>query len=211
MGVYIDEPLVRRMFDDAALRGRLLARLDGLARRVDFTVPSSRRLQSQIEAAQLLDYMTEEMVTCFRHLAHGLGKSAIAPFLDRRVFDAAMSVPATERYVRGLQGKYLLKAVLARRVPRYPVDQRKGRTGISFRRYCLQGPLSSIWERYRMPDLVPQALRARLVAEPSPTTWNAITFAIWGQRIRRNEALQPLPGTRRLDWSFDAFARSARA
>lgn len=211
MGVYIDEPLVRRMFDGATLDERILARRDGLARRVDFTVPPSRRLQRQIEMAQLLDYMTEEMVTCFRHLAHGLGRSVVAPFLDRRVFDAAMSVPAAERYVRGLQGKYLLKAVLARRVPGYPVDQRKGRMGISFRRYCLQGPLADIWERYAIPDLVAPELRARLTGEPSPTTWNAVTLAIWDQRIRRNEALRPLPGTRRLDWSSDAVARSARA
>jgi hypothetical protein len=96
-----------------------------------------------------------------------------------------------ERYIRGLTAKWILKDLLDQRLPGYPSNQRKNATGLPFARFYRDGPLTTIWDTYDVPDRFEGEMRDELVASPSTSTWNAITYAVWEQRIARNRDLQP--------------------
>ena len=102
-------------------------------------------------------------------------------------------MPAKDRYVKGLHGKWVLKEILKKRVPSYPIGQRKLATGLPFERYYTGGPLTGIWEKYEMPDFIEPGFRDAVTDKPSAVTFNAIAHAIWSERIEKNANLEPLP------------------
>jgi hypothetical protein len=100
--------------------------------------------------------------------------------------------------VRGLQGKYLPKLLLSRRLPDYPIDQPKGYSHLSLgdlNRHAM----GALWERYDVPELFNGELGRAPLTEATPTTWNAMTLAIWQQQVCDPSNLQPVPGTRRIE------------
>jgi len=136
-----------------------------------------------------------------RLVAHASGKRVWAPFLDGDVLTELARIPIEDRYVRGLRSKWILKDLLAKRLPGYPTNQRKRATALPFERFYTSGPLTNFWDHYDVPDIFEGEERDALVSEPSTTTWNAITYAVWEQRVAKNPNLQPLEAT-----AADSFA-----
>jgi asparagine synthetase B (glutamine-hydrolysing) len=156
--------------------------------------PHKRSFHRHIEMHQLR-YTISDLAYLDRHLSHSYGKTAVQPFTAWPLLAEALRIPAANRYIKGLQGKWVLKEVLEKRVPNYPIRQRKLATGLPFERYYSDGPLSGIWEKYRMPDFVAPEFRSAVMDTPSAVTFNAITHSIWSERIEKNADLAPLPAS----------------
>ncbi|HHC08753.1 MAG TPA: asparagine synthase [Actinobacteria bacterium] len=154
------------------------------------SLPQGRDFAAVVETMHWT-YLFEDELRIDLHLAGANGKRLASPFLDPATVDALASIPSPDRYVRGLRGKWILKDVLARRVPGYPVDQRKQSTALPFARFYRSGPLSQIWDRYEVPDVFDGALRDDIVEGGGGLTWNAITHAIWMERVVRNPDYRP--------------------
>ncbi len=125
------------------------------------------------------------------------------PFITGAVVATALEVPAADRYIKGMRNKYLLKDLLQKRVPTYPVDQRKGFTNVPFSRYYKEGPLSRVWERYEVPDFIESDLARKIVQAGNWMTWNAVSYAILKKRVLDNSDLAPVPGSRLLEWELN--------
>jgi hypothetical protein len=82
-----------------------------------------------------------------------------------------------------------LKGLLAQRVPGYPVKQRKKATALPWERFYRSGPLRDFWERYDVPDLFTGKQKDALVNTHTAATWNAMSHAVWIERIARNRHL----------------------
>jgi asparagine synthetase B (glutamine-hydrolysing) len=186
-----DVEAIEEMVGATAVNEVLAGHLKALADRADLETPSSQSFFRQVEMRQIRHTMAD-LATLDRHLAQPEGKRIALPFMDPGVVAALLRVPARHRYIKGLSGKWVLKEILSRRLPDYPVDQRKLATGLPFKRYYESGPLSGIWDRYDVPDFV-TSIRDDIVAEPSAVTWNALTHAVWSERIERNADLEPIP------------------
>ena len=203
MAANTDYSVVEAIFGPELVRERLLARLEYTTRRVVLSAPMNERFIQHVETAQWLDYFCENTLSIERQLAQAYGKSLFPLFVMRPVVSSALAVPVTKRYFRGpLDVKHLLKRVLKKRLPKYPINQRKCATGLPFDRYYTAGPLSDIWTRYRMPDFIEGKIRERVTDHPSQVTWNAITYAIWEYRVVRNPHLKPVPSTFTSTWTF---------
>lgn len=122
----------------------------------------------------------------------GLGKDCIGPYCDWRVLAALATVPVEDRYVVGLQAKWMLKRLLAANLPAYPIDQRKQATALPWKRFYTDGPLRGFFDRYPVPDVFTGEARRRIVDEPMAATWTSITQAVWEDRIRSNPTLEPI-------------------
>ena len=136
-------------------------------------------------------------LTC---LAQGRGKMLHAPFAGKAVSKAPLSVPALLRYIKGLRSKHVLKSLLGRRLPGYPIDTLKGGGGLPLERFVLSGPLHRFLQRYSVPDFLANYDVDRLFQEPNWFTWNVITYAIWYKRVVRNPAVSPTPGVQVWGW-----------
>ena len=199
-GIYTDWSLVEAVFGQDFVRDRLEARMAIMRDRLTVAAPAPEPFLRHLEAAQMVDFLCEDIMMCFRHLAHAFGKTVFSPFMTRDVFESALTIPVRDRYVRGFEGKYLPKRLLIRRLPGYPVGQRKGYTHVPFVDIYRPGPLSEVWRRYDVPDLFQGEHRDRLVDHPTQMTWNAITLAIWQEKVQRDAQLQPVAGTKSLSW-----------
>jgi asparagine synthetase B (glutamine-hydrolysing) len=199
-GVIAQCDLVEGLFGPTRLRERLVARREFLEPRVEFVAPLGNSLLRHLEVAHWIEFLWEDRLTVLRHLAHAQGKSMFAPFFSKAVVDSATQVPVDRRYMKGLEGKYLLKQLLKNRLPTYPVNQKKGSTRPPFEQYFKEGALKDIWERYEMPNFFDESIRRHISAHPSDLTWSSITFAIWRDKVLRNPDLQRIPGTLALEW-----------
>lgn len=199
-GVIAQRDLVEDVFGSARLRDRYVARLEFLKRRVEFVAPQHSAFLRHLEVAHWIEFLWEDRLTVLRHLAQASGKCMIAPFFAREVVDSATQVPVDRRYMKGLEGKYLIKELLKNRLPAYPVSQKKGSTRPPFERYFMEGPLKNIWDRYDMPDIVDGTSRSHIANQASDLTWSSITYAIWQAKVVRNPDLQRIPGTLVLEW-----------
>jgi asparagine synthetase B (glutamine-hydrolysing) len=186
-----DVEAIEKMVGATAVNRVLAGHLEALADRADFETPSSQSFFRQVEMRQIR-HTIADLAFLDRHLGQTEGKRIALPFTDPGVVAALLRVPARRRYIKGVSGKWILKEILSRRLPDYPVNQRKLATGLPFERYYESGPLSGIWDRYDVPDFV-NSIRGDIVAEPSAVTWNALTHAVWSERIERNADLEPIP------------------
>ncbi|MDJ0924121.1 MAG: asparagine synthase C-terminal domain-containing protein [Acidimicrobiia bacterium] len=171
--------LVRKAHDSL-----LVYTTDRFDRRAD---PGSRFF-SHIELAHWIVVFGNPVGTD-RLVAQSCGKSITVPYLDPAVVQASATIPVEHRYVKRLAAKWILKELLSERVPGYPVHQRKKATALPWERFYRSGPLTKIWDRYDVPDIFEGKDRDNLIAVPTATTWNAISYAVWEQRIVRNDRL----------------------
>jgi asparagine synthetase B (glutamine-hydrolysing) len=192
-GVYAE---VARIYGPDLVRSRVQRRLDYVAALGALPDPDSRDVMLHIEAAHLINYFCGDALAVWRQLAEGHGKSLACTFRDRRVFEAALSIPAAERFVAGRRLKPHLKRLLGRRAPSYPVHQTKLGGVLPVARFCASGPLSSVRERFAMDrvfqgvDLLGQAARRPGLA------WNAVTFAGWRTRVAERSGTMVAPEPR---------------
>lgn len=195
----IDPDAVGQIFGEELVSERVNRRTEYAHRRAALTADST--FAQQVESGHLVDFLADDGVSQWRQLGHVHGKTIAAPFRTRRLARCALSVPPDRRYVRGLDGlpdlqpKHLLKSVLEDRVPDYPTSRQKGDGSLPIRRYFERGPLSAVFERYHPPEFLPPAAHVRHVDSFGPLTWQLLTFAVWRDRVLREPALEPVPGT----------------
>jgi asparagine synthetase B (glutamine-hydrolysing) len=198
--LYSDLEATRRTVGAEMIRDRLLDRLRYVRGRVDLPEADRGGLAGHLELGHWLDFYGDDTVSLWRQLAHGRGRSLHAPFTARAVAQCALDVPSPARYVRRGRMKHLLKSLLARRVPGYPVHQAKGGSGLPFHRYARSGPLRDALRDYSVPEFTDRAELDRLFDQPTWMTWNVITFAIWNERVLRRAEVRLPNALRRLDW-----------
>lgn len=131
-------------------------------------------------------------VVAERHRSQARGKAYLSVYGAPEVVATALAVRPEERYARRLRGKWMVKELLARRAPNYPVDQHKKPTALPFGRFYASGPLRDIWDEYDVPEAFHGQARDDVVSG-NQHTWHAITYAVWDAHIASNATLTPHP------------------
>jgi len=181
-----------RIFGEDAHAALNRAMLQEVLDRVEMETAEDDSFLRHIEMAQWRLAFAE--LTMFgNHDAQAIGKLQVQPYLSWRVVAELLKVPARARYYKGFTGKWMLKELLGRRVKGYRVNRRKLATGLPFKRYFEDGPLTGIWDHYEIPEVIPDELRPEVRNTATPLTWKAITHAIWLNRVVANPGLAPHP------------------
>jgi asparagine synthetase B (glutamine-hydrolysing) len=192
ISIYADMALTERTFGRDKVNERLGARIEYMVPRVKLLPANADRYVRHLEVAQWRTFYNEHILL-LRHLAFAYGKSLVAPYNSGPVVASALAVPPAQRYSDGLQSKYILKRLLAQRLPAYNANRKKDAIAVPFGQYYTNGPLAGVWSKYEVPDIFSGDARKQLIEQPSESTWNAVTFAIWRKRIAANATLQPTP------------------
>ncbi|WP_101295441.1 asparagine synthase-related protein [Halegenticoccus soli] len=202
---YTKPALVADVLGEDVVKARCRAQVRHVRDRLDFA-PAGSRFERQIEAAHLLSMYAHRIGCRWRQLAASHGNALETPFETRSVAECVLSVPASRRYVEGpprarrLRTKHLLKRLLARRLPSYPTTQPKGAGVLPFERYFEEGALTGVFDRYDVPEFVPDELREAAIEDSGRQAWNLVTYAVWRDRVLRDPALEPAPSPIRLEW-----------
>lgn len=191
-GMHTEMDLVAEILGADVVAQRLQARLEYVEGRLEEDVRQRGSASGHLHVGHWIQFFCDETVNLWRQAAHARGRVLHCPFTSQRLCETVLRIASPERYVRHGRAKHLLKDLLARRLPGYPVDQRKGSSGLPFARFWLTGPLRGVTERYPMPDFLDPRLQRRIVNEPGWLAWNLFTFALWEQRVlRRGGAPSP--------------------
>jgi asparagine synthetase B (glutamine-hydrolysing) len=188
-----------RMVGNSAIEALNVGFLQHVIDRVDLETVDDDGFAHQIELAQWR-VVFSDLALPANHDAHAAGKLNVQPYLSWRILSEHLKVPARQRYYKGFTGKWMLKKLLTRRVSGYKVNKRKLPTGLPFERYFERGPLTGIWDRYEVPDVLPVELQSEVRTAATPLTWKAITHAIWRQRVTSNVGLEPHPSVLSESW-----------
>lgn len=127
-----------------------------------------------------LTYMTGDILAKVDRAAMAVSLETRAPFLDQRIYEFSRRLPVELKVVKG-EGKWLLKQVLDRYVPRHLVDRPKMGFGVPLGAW-LKGPLLSWAEEL----LDPAVLRDAGISQPERVA------EMWSEHVsgRRNWAKQ---------------------
>jgi asparagine synthetase B (glutamine-hydrolysing) len=183
-----------RIFGEPAVAALNRHTVEEVVDRVELETAESDGFFRHIELAQWR-VIFADLAMGGTHDAQALGKSQVQPYLSWRVISEHLKVPARSRYYKGFTGKWMLKELLTRRVKEYKTNKRKLPTGLPFERFFEAGPLTGVWDRYEIPDVIPQDLRFEVRTTATPLTWKAITHAIWEARVMTSRDLVPLPAS----------------
>jgi asparagine synthetase B (glutamine-hydrolysing) len=189
--VYGDPGFIAGIYGQERIDETLEIDLQYALDRVEMAVPKSPFYQ-HLEMAQWRDTFADH-IRPDRDAARGHGVGVVAPFTMSASLSAFTRIPVPVRHVKGYTGKWLMKEMLAARLPAYPVGQRKRHTSLPFTRYCTDGPLTDIWDRYDPPDIFSGRDRAALLEHrhAESTLWNAVAFSVWEKRVVNNADLTP--------------------
>ena len=142
----------------------------------------------------IAQYLPDDLLVKVDRASMSASLESRAPFLDHRVVELALSLP--ERVlIRGGVGKWLLRQVLDRYVPRQLIERPKAGFEIPLGEW-LRGPLrpwaESLLEPgqvarggYLDPTLITRAWRQHLSGtfDRGHLLWNALMFQAWHQHV----------------------------
>jgi asparagine synthase (glutamine-hydrolysing) len=155
---------------------------------------------NEIERMQFLDinfYMAEDILTKVDRAAMAVSLETRAPFLDPRVGQFAMSIPADYK-LRGRKGKYILKQAVKDLLPREILSRPKKGFGIPIAEW-LKGRLNPLLHDVLAPQqLTEQGIFnsdyvQRLIGEHESNKashhkelWTLLVFQLWYERFIRS-------------------------
>jgi asparagine synthase (glutamine-hydrolysing) len=143
-------------------------------------------------AVDLLHYLPDDILVKIDRAAMAASLETRVPFLDTRVIDFAWRLPFNQK-LRDGQGKWLLRKLLYRFVPRELVERPKQGFGVPIERW-LRGPLRDWAEDLLSPAalasdglLDPVPIRALWQRHLSGTNvqhslWNVLMYQAWRRR-----------------------------
>jgi asparagine synthase (glutamine-hydrolysing) len=182
---------LERFISRGELNRRLTARFEYISQFLDFDFDDVH-WHTYLEAGQKTGFYCEDCLSVWRQLASSYGKTIYAPFVTPRLYDTAMSIKPPLRYTDGRITKHLLKKILARRLPGYPVAQRKLSGIIPYQRYARRGPLEHWKEQYPPPDFIDAETVDYMHNNDRAAFWHTIVYSVWAVRIR-DLKLRPAP------------------
>lgn len=190
----------QKMFGEEYINSRLLERLEYVTNRVKLNTCNKDKLTIHCEVGSMIDFLCEDVVSLWRQIQYSFGKSIYCPANYKSLVNVSLSFPVSYRYLDDNNTiKHLLKALLKKRLPEYPVNIPKGGSGLPRTRYCTEGPLKNIFEKYPVPDFINKEYR-KVVTNPAwETSWltfSVATYSIWEQRVLKNPDLSIVPGTK---------------
>ena len=127
-----------------------------------------------------LSYLPDDILVKVDRAAMGTSLETRAPFLDHRVVEFAWRLPLAAKIKNG-QGKWILRQMLYRFVPRELVNRRKQGFGVPLEAW-LQGPLRD-WAESLLEE---RRLREEGSFQPQPIrhAWNEFLNGNWGWGYR---------------------------
>ncbi len=191
-GSYItsgDNPLLRKVVGKGLIEDVQRDHLKYITDRIELVADPESPLFSHIELAHWSVLLINPMMSS-QASARANGKVVAGPYNSPNLLAALATIPAEDRYIRGLSAKWILKDLLARRLPEYPINRRKKSTALPWRRFYERGPLTGFWDNYAIPGIFLD-LEDELTSTPSATTWSAISYAVWEKQVARNKELVP--------------------
>ena len=167
----------------------------------EFDDGSPLGLAQQWMYRDLVGYLPDDILTKVDRASMGVALEARVPFLDQRVVSLAWRLPVKVK-IRAGQGKWLLRQVLYRHVPRELVERPKMGFGVPMDAW-LRGPL----REWANALLEPYRLAREGFFDPEPVTkiwrehqsgrrnwayllWNVLVFQDWWQSQRRQMGLR---------------------
>ena len=173
---------------------------DAVEPRTDISHPprwtEGRGLQSQLMGIDAVTYLPDDILVKVDRAAMSVSLETRAPFLDHHVVELAWSLPLSMK-IRDGQGKWVLREVLHRFVPRGLVERPKQGFGIPLGSW-LRGPLRD-WAESLLDD---KSLREGGFIDPVPVRkvwnehltgraewairiWDVLMFQAWLAEYRR--------------------------
>ena len=176
-----ERPVIEGIFGKEAVKKRICMRNEYVRSRIG--EPESF---SDLNLGCLASYYSSSF-PAYRQLAAARGKTLSSPFKDRRLVQAALSLPVPERIFRKAVFKPALKDILSRRLPGYPLELEKGGSGLPRTRFCQNGPLRDYFRENPLPDLITGS-KADPVLGPdwnsSMTTFRCIAWSMWERSLK---------------------------
>jgi len=127
-----------------------------------------------------LGYLPDDILAKVDRASMGVSLEARAPFLDHRVVELAWRLPL-EQKIRGGEGKWIIRRILEKHLPRALFDRPKQGFAIPIDAW-LRGPLRPWAEDLLAPD----RLRREGYLEPGPVQ-DALREHLSGRRNRQYE------------------------
>jgi asparagine synthetase B (glutamine-hydrolysing) len=198
-----DVGTISRALGSDLVEARLERRLAYALARSPQPNPSISRFYQHLELAHWCGNFGEDDLGRMRHAAVARGKALAGPFYSKALLTAATRVPAKDRYLKRLDSKYILKGLLKRRLPAYPINQRKGQSTIPFEPFYRSGPLSQVWERYEMPSWFRETGPDGNTQIAPGAAQSAVLWAIWHKEVMENPNLRTIPGVQVFEWGAE--------
>lgn len=191
------------IFGNRIVDSLLTERLDYIYKRIDLN--SMTQKEKYLELYAMCKMLHDNNQSLWRHLAYAYNKSEYTPFLAKSLLDIMSRVPLEIRFELNGINKYILKTILRKQLPTYPVNSKKQGTGLPRTRYCKIGPLKDFFKLNEIPDFI-DPRDHDLVLKPSwDTSWftfNSITYAIWRDKVLKNPEIELIKSTKVFEWEI---------
>jgi hypothetical protein len=167
-------------------------RLEHALRRIEMPAAlRSRPWEGYLLLGHAIDYFALGSIHYVRDLVASHDQLLLTPFTERALIDRFHRCRVATRYVDGGRTKPVLKEMLARLLPAYPLDRAKLASGLPRTRYFQSGPLARAFDRYPPPEPLASVVAGILDAPARENTWvlwPALTYSIWYHEACLREA-----------------------
>jgi asparagine synthase (glutamine-hydrolysing) len=124
------------------------------------------RLLDRMMLADQMTYLPDDLLAKMDRASMAVGLEVRAPLLDHRIVELSWRLPSALK-LRGRIGKWILRQILYRHVPRHLIDRPKMGFSVPIDRW-LRGPLRNWAGELLSPAAIPTGL---LEAEPIERAW----------------------------------------